>query len=102
VTLTQPYLTVSPRRCFPLVSIPSVLVCSGLFRVAGFYAWNQLGRRVKKGKHGIRILAPMIGEKEGQHIYCSNSGVIMYCAPHIQWGTIPSADRMATPLSRNE
>ena len=30
-------------------------------RVAGFYAWNQLGRRVKKGEHGIRILAPMIG-----------------------------------------
>jgi len=30
-------------------------------RVAGLYAWNQLGRRVKKGEHGIRILAPMIG-----------------------------------------
>src|SRR5580692_13052440 len=30
-------------------------------RVAGFYAWNQLGRKVKKGEHGIRILAPLIG-----------------------------------------
>lgn len=30
-------------------------------RVAGMYAWNQLGRRVKKGEKGIRILAPMIG-----------------------------------------
>ena len=30
-------------------------------RVAGLYAWNQLGRRVKKGEKGIRILAPMIG-----------------------------------------
>jgi hypothetical protein len=30
-------------------------------RVAGMYAWNQLGRRVKKGEHGIRILAPIIG-----------------------------------------
>ncbi len=30
-------------------------------RVAGLYAWNQLGRRVKKGERGIRILAPMIG-----------------------------------------
>ena len=29
-------------------------------RVAGLYAWNQLGRKVKKGEHGIRILAPMI------------------------------------------
>jgi len=30
-------------------------------RVAGMYAWNQLGRRVKKGSKGIRILAPVIG-----------------------------------------
>jgi hypothetical protein len=32
-------------------------------RVAGLYAWNQLGRKVKKGSKGIRILAPMIGTK---------------------------------------
>ncbi len=32
-------------------------------RVAGLYAWNQLGRRVKKGEKGIQILAPMIGVK---------------------------------------
>jgi hypothetical protein len=30
-------------------------------RVAGMYAWNQLGRRVKKGERAIRILAPLIG-----------------------------------------
>jgi hypothetical protein len=30
-------------------------------RVAGLYAWNQLGRKVKKGERGIRILAPMMG-----------------------------------------
>jgi antirestriction protein ArdC len=30
-------------------------------RVAGMYAWNQLGRRVNKGEKGIRILAPMTG-----------------------------------------
>jgi len=36
-------------------------------RVAGFYAWNQLGRRVKKGEHGIRILAPMIGVRRKKH-----------------------------------
>lgn len=29
-------------------------------RVAGMYAWNQLGRRVKKGEKGIRILAPIV------------------------------------------
>jgi antirestriction protein ArdC len=31
--------------------------------VAGFHTWNQLGRRVKKGEKGIRILAPIIGAK---------------------------------------
>jgi antirestriction protein ArdC len=30
-------------------------------RVAGMYTWNQLGRRVKKGEKGIRILAPITG-----------------------------------------
>lgn len=30
-------------------------------RVAGMYAWNQLGRKIRKGEKGIRILAPMIG-----------------------------------------
>jgi hypothetical protein len=32
-------------------------------RVAGMYAWNELGRKVKKGEHGIRILAPIVGVK---------------------------------------
>lgn len=27
--------------------------------IAGFHAWHDLGRRVRKGEHGIRILAPM-------------------------------------------
>jgi hypothetical protein len=31
--------------------------------VAGLYAWNQLGRKVMKGQKGIRILAPMIGNR---------------------------------------
>jgi antirestriction protein ArdC len=30
-------------------------------RVAGIRAWNQLGRRVKRGEKGIMIFAPMIG-----------------------------------------
>jgi hypothetical protein len=33
-------------------------------RVAGFHAWNQLGRYVIKGQKGIRILAPMIGNRK--------------------------------------
>ncbi len=30
-------------------------------RVAGLYAWNQLGRKVKKGERGIRILSTLAG-----------------------------------------
>lgn len=30
-------------------------------RVAGFWTWKNLGRSVKKGEKGIRILAPIIG-----------------------------------------
>jgi hypothetical protein len=32
-------------------------------RVAGMYAWNQLGRYVNKGERGIAILAPVIGKR---------------------------------------
>ena len=32
-------------------------------RVAGYCAWTQLGRKVKKGEKGIRILAPIVGTK---------------------------------------
>jgi uncharacterized membrane protein len=34
----------------------------GAARVAGMYAWNQLGRFVNKGEKGIAILAPVIGK----------------------------------------
>jgi hypothetical protein len=30
-------------------------------RVAGFWKWKEMGRSVKKGEKGIRILAPIIG-----------------------------------------
>ena len=33
-------------------------------RVAGLYAWNQLGRKVMKGQKGIRILAPLIASRK--------------------------------------
>jgi hypothetical protein len=37
-------------------------------RVAGLHAWNQLGRRVKKGERGIRILAPVIGARRKRDV----------------------------------
>jgi hypothetical protein len=36
-------------------------------QVAGFHAWRKLGRFVKKGEHGIAILAPMVSRKEREH-----------------------------------
>jgi antirestriction protein ArdC len=35
-------------------------------RVAGMYAWNQLGRRVRRGEKGIMIFAPMVGRKRNK------------------------------------
>jgi hypothetical protein len=32
-------------------------------KVAGFWKWTELGRSVKKGEKGIRILAPIVGIK---------------------------------------
>jgi hypothetical protein len=52
-------------------------------RVAGLYAWNQLGRKVKKGERGIRILAPVIGvwrkkdEKAEKDIRTQNQAVMV-------------------------
>ena len=52
-------------------------------RVAGLYVWNQLGRKVKKGERGIRILAPMIGvrrkkdEEAEKYIRTQNQAVLV-------------------------
>ena len=38
-------------------------------QVAGFHAWQSLGRQVQKGEHGITILAPVIRkQKEDEHV----------------------------------
>jgi hypothetical protein len=34
--------------------------------VAGFRAWQQLGRHVKKGEHGIAIMAPVVWRRKGR------------------------------------
>jgi hypothetical protein len=43
-------------------------------RVAGFWKWKELGRSVKKGEKGIRILAPIVGikRKKDAEIKASN------------------------------
>src|ERR1035437_2278015 len=35
-------------------------------RVAGFHAWKELGRFVKRGEKGIQILAPMVGQRRNK------------------------------------
>jgi len=65
------YLTAMGR--FPKYSLGNILEIArqrpDATRVAGLYAWNQLGRKVIKGQKGIRILAPVIGmrkKKDGE------------------------------------
>ncbi len=41
--------------------------------VAGMYAWNQLGRRVKRGEKGILILAPMVGKRQRTEAHSENA-----------------------------
>jgi hypothetical protein len=51
---------------FPNYSFGNVLLIArqkpDARNVAGMWAWNQLGRRVKRGEKGIAILAPMIAK----------------------------------------
>ena len=39
---------------------------SNATHVAGFHAWQKLGRSVRKGEKGIAILAPVIVKREGR------------------------------------
>ncbi|HEV2463433.1 MAG TPA: ArdC family protein, partial [Acidobacteriaceae bacterium] len=51
--------------------------------VAGFWKWKELGRSVKKGEKGIRILAPIIGvrrkkdEEANKDITKQNTAVLV-------------------------
>ena len=51
---------------FPNYSFGNVLLIArqkpDATNVAGMWAWNQLGRRVKRGEKGIAILAPMVAK----------------------------------------
>src|SRR6201996_2146921 len=52
-------------------------------RVAGFWTWKNLGRSVKAGQKGIRILAPIVGvrrkkdEEAEKDITKQNTGVVL-------------------------
>lgn len=40
--------------------------CPEATQVAGFKAWQQLGRQVRKGEHAIRIMAPMLVKRRDE------------------------------------
>jgi hypothetical protein len=42
-------------------------------RVAGFYAWKEVGHFVKRGEKGIQILAPMVGKRRNKDNADQNS-----------------------------
>lgn len=46
-------------------------------RVAGMTTWNQLGRTVKKGEHGIKILAPIITKHTVRNAVMDETGCPM-------------------------
>ena len=59
-------------------------------RVAGFWKWKELGRSVKKGEKGIRILAPIIGvrrkkdEEANKDITKQNTAVLVgFCSAYV-------------------
>ena len=76
-------------------------------RVAGLYAWNQLGRKVKRGERGIRILAPIIGvrrkrdDQAEQDITKQNTRALLgfrnAACPH--WLSHTTASRTAMPCA---
>jgi hypothetical protein len=50
--------------------------------MAGLSAWNQLGREVKKGEKGIRILAPIVGvrrkkQEEAEKDICTQDEAVL-------------------------
>jgi len=46
-------------------------------RVAGMYAWNQLGRYINKGEKGIAILAPVVGKRTKREEEKDKNGTIL-------------------------
>lgn len=72
--LTQ-YLTAMAR--FHTYSFGNILLIAAqktdATQVAGIFAWNQLGRRVRRGEKGILILAPMVGKKRRAASHSENA-----------------------------
>ena len=78
----QAYLAMLGR--FHRYSLGNVLLIAsqkpGATRVAGYRTWKQLGRQVKKGQKGIRILAPIVIRKMEERVSEEEDDVIAFKA----------------------
>jgi antirestriction protein ArdC len=52
-------------------------------RVAGFHAWQKLGRFVRKGEKGIAILAPIVGRKDANAAEGDSKTVVGFRAAYV-------------------
>ena len=80
----------------------------GATRVAGFRAWKKLGRYVKKGETGIRILAPMVVKKKDQdpgevdkRVLIGFRGVSVFALEQTDGEPLPS-EQLFRPLEGDE
>ena len=78
----QAYLAMLGR--FHRYSLGNVLLIAsqrpGATRVAGYRTWKQLGRQVKQGEKGIRILAPIVIRKKEETVSKDEDDVIAFKA----------------------
>ncbi|MBS3108513.1 hypothetical protein J4409_01445 [Candidatus Woesearchaeota archaeon] len=61
-------------------------------RVAGFKAWNSLGRYVKKGEKSIRILAPVVKDVDGQEEVVNYMPVSVFDVSQTEGKELPDID----------
>ena len=47
----------SPRNCM-------ILTVAGATKVAGYREWQLFGRQVRRGEHGIALLAPVVKKND--------------------------------------
>ena len=52
-------------------------------RVAGFHTWRQLRRQVRKGEHGIAILAPIVHRLAKEHQEEKEEKIVAFRAAHV-------------------
>jgi len=68
-------------------------------RVAGLYAWNQLGRKVMKGQKGIRILAPIT--KQNTRVLVGFRNAYVFDVSQTEGAELPTMREMSGTVGEN-